>query len=101
MARVYNITDKLDFQDNPVLKIKDVEVEVNTDAKSILKVMSIIGDGENITPDDILAVFEIIFSKTEQKKVEKLNLQFSDFQTVVLTAINIAAGNDDGEPEKN
>ena len=39
MAKVVDITEKLSFDENPVLKIKDIEVEVNADAKTMLGIM--------------------------------------------------------------
>ena len=35
--KIVDITEKLSFDENPVLKIKDVTVEVNSDAATVLK----------------------------------------------------------------
>lgn len=39
MAKVVNITDKLELEGNPHLVIKDEELEVNADAATMLKIM--------------------------------------------------------------
>ena len=41
MARKVDITDKLTFEGNPSLLIKDKELEVNSDAPTMLKVMNL------------------------------------------------------------
>lgn len=45
MARVLDITDRLTFDGNPSLKIRDKELEVNADAPTMLKVMNLMQDG--------------------------------------------------------
>lgn len=39
MAKVVDITDKLSFDENPKIKIKGVEYEVNADARTMLEIM--------------------------------------------------------------
>ena len=46
MSKVIDITEKLNFEENPKLKIKDAEIEVNTDATTVLTLMQTIGDEE-------------------------------------------------------
>lgn len=89
MAKVVDITEKLGFEENPKIKIKNIECEVNTDAPAVLKLMQLMGDGENIAPKDIVGMYELIFNEAERKKIDKLKLQFKDFQTVVMIAIDL------------
>lgn len=42
MSKVIDITEKLNFEENPKLKIKDAEIEVNTDATTVLTLMQTI-----------------------------------------------------------
>lgn len=95
MAKIVDITEKLSFEENPKIKIKNVSYEVNTDATSILKLMQLIGDGENITPNDIVSMYELLFKESERKKIEKMNLQFKDFQALVMEAMDLAVGNEE------
>ena len=41
MAKVVDITDKLSFDENPKIKIKGVEYEVNADARTMLEIMGL------------------------------------------------------------
>ena len=50
---IVDITDKLNFEESPKLKIKNVTVEVNADAPTMLKVMQRLGNGDDMKPKDI------------------------------------------------
>lgn len=101
MARVIDITSKLGFEENPKLKIKDEELEVNTDAESVLKIMGYMGAGENITPEDIEDVFRVAFTPESYKKLKKMKLNFSDYQKVFEIAVDVITGTDEEEEEGN
>lgn len=92
MAKVVDITEKLSFDENPIIKVKNKEIEVNTDAATMLKVMGILADKEEPGPKEILSMYEIMFAEKERKKIEQLKLNFADFTTLVYTAINLITG---------
>lgn len=92
MAKKIDITEKLDFESNPILIIKGNEYEVNADAETVLRVMGILGEGEAETVASILKVYELIFSEEHRNEIDKLKLQFSDFQKVIMEAINLVTG---------
>ena len=92
MAKTIDITDKLAFDENPKLVVKGKELEVNADATTVLKIMGILGDGENVQPSDVVRMYELIFSEADRKKIDKMKLQFADFQTLVFSAINLITG---------
>lgn len=91
--RVVDITEKLSFDENPVLKVKDTTVEVNSDAATVLKIMGIISRGTSAK--EILEMYELIFKETDRKKIDKLKLQFKDFQTLIMNAVDIITGDDE------
>lgn len=92
MGKVVDITEKLSFDENPKLKIKNIECEINADAPTMLKLMQLIGKGDGITPNDVVKMYELIFNENERKKIDKLKLQFKDFQTLVMTAMGLVTG---------
>ncbi|MDF2610041.1 MAG: hypothetical protein K0R92_1515 [Lachnospiraceae bacterium] len=92
MGKVIDISDKLSFEENPKLKIKNVELEVNSDAATMLKIMQLIGEGSGVKPNDIVSMYELIFNENERKKVEKFKLQFNDFQILVMAAVDLVTG---------
>jgi hypothetical protein len=95
MAKVVDITEKLSFDENPVLKIKDIEVEVNADAKTMLGIM-----GEFKTKSEVeasLSSVEKLFSKDARKKLDGLKLSFKDYMAVISAAMNLIQGDSQGE----
>ena len=101
MAKVVNITDKLELEGNPHLVIKDEELEVNADAATMLKIMGKYAefDSEAATPKDILDLYNLMFPVESQKKIEKLKLSFTDLTTVVMEAQTLITGEEDTEGE--
>ena len=95
MAKTIDITDKLAFDEKPKLVVKGKELEVNADATTVLKIMGILGDGDNVQPSDVVKMYELIFSDADRKKIDKMKLQFADFQTLVFSAIVLITGEEE------
>lgn len=95
MAKIVDITDKLSFDENPKVVVKGKELEVNADATTVLKIMGILGDGEDVKPNDVVKMYELIFSEADRKKIDKMKLQFADFQTLVFSAISLITGEEE------
>lgn len=96
MSKIIDITDKLNFEENPKIKVKDVELEVNASAENIVKVMALASDNTNIK--NIVKMCDFIFTESSKKKLDSLKLNFQDFTSVVNIALKTAIGNDE---EKN
>ncbi len=90
MSKIFDITDRLNYEEPPVLKVKNVELKVNDDAETMLRVMGKLG--ENITPKNIVEMYELLIPEQDRKKLAELKLNFDDFQKVVRAAINAATG---------
>ena len=91
--KVIDITEKLDFETNPMIKIKNVEIEINTDATTMLKIM---GQFQNKTEVEAsLAAADLLFGKEGMGKIQKLNLQMKDFMKVIEAAMDVAMGNEE------
>lgn len=101
MARVVDITDKLKFEEKPKLRVKGVEIEVNNKATDVLEITPTLQKKDNITTEDIYHLFDVLFSKKEQKKIKQLGLDMKDFSTFIIEAANVisATGDDEGEPQ--
>lgn len=98
MAKVVDITEKLEFDSNPKLVIKGIEYEVDTDAEVVLKVLGML-KSEGTTPAAIIKMYELIFPEKEREKIAKLKLKFKDFKVVVEDAINLVVGEDDKDKQ--
>ena len=94
MAKIVDITEKLNFEENPKIRIKNKEIEVNSDAATMLKVMQITSK-KTVTNTDVIKIYELLFSESERQKIEELKLKFDGLVTLVESAISIVAGDDD------
>lgn len=97
MAKVVDITNKLEFDGNPKLKIKDKEIEVNADAPTMLKVMNLVGDDP--TPKDVIALYNLVFPEESRKVLDDMKLNFADLITVVEAAVSAISGDTDTSGE--
>ena len=91
MAKVVDITEKLNFDDNPRLKIKGKEIEVASDAPTLLKVMGLLGK-ENPGPKEVLDAFNMLLPADSRKEIEKMKLSFGDLMIVVQEAVDLIVG---------
>lgn len=95
MSKIIDITDKLNFEENPKIKVKDVELEINASAENMVKVMALASDDSNVK--NIVEMCNFIFTKSSKKKLDSLKLNFQDFTSVVNIALDVAVGNDEEE----
>lgn len=101
MAKKVDITDKLTFDGNPMLLIKGVEVEVNADAPTMLKVMGLMDSaGETVEMNAICEAYELIFPEKSREVINGMKLNVPDWITVVESAMDlITGGGDDNQGE--
>ena len=92
MSKIIDITEKLELNENPKIKIKGEKKEVNSDASTVIKLMGCMKDSENIKPETINDMYEFLFDKKERKKLEELKLSFKDLNVLVEAAINLVVG---------
>lgn len=101
MAKVIDITEKLGMQGKPELVIGKTRVKVNNSAKAMLRALAAIGDvGGDVSPGKVAEVYELLFSASDRKKLDALELSFDDFVTVVDAAMDLVTG-DGGEAAGN
>lgn len=96
MAKVVDITNKLEFDGNPKLKIKDKEIEVNADAPTMLKVMNLVDDP---TPKEVITLYNLVFPEESRKVLDDMKLNFADLITVVEAAVSVISGDTDTSGE--
>lgn len=96
MSKIIDITEKLNFDTSPVIKIKDIELKVNDDASTALKMMAIMSDsGDNVGIKEIVDMYQLLFDENDRKKIDALKLKFTDFAEVVKTAMGLVTGNEE------
>ena len=96
MARVIDLTGKLGIGERPAIIIDGERYEVNDSAKSMLQLLSIIGDGD-VRPSDTLKVYELLFDAKTRRRIDALNLPFEGFVALIKAAVDIIGGDSEGE----
>lgn len=100
MSKIIDITNKLNFEEKPIIKVKDVEIETNNDATTMLKVIALFGEDEKTTNvKSILTIYELLFDAKNRKKVENLKLTIDDFMKFVMETAQIIINNGE-EPDE-
>lgn len=98
MARTRDITDKLSFDENPVIKIKGTEIEVQSDAKTMLEIMGIFK--EESEAEAVIKAYSKLFTEADRKKLEKMKLPFKDLVKVIEAAMSLVQGDDEQQGEQ-
>ena len=92
---LYSLTEKLKFEDNPQIEIKDKIITVNADATTVLKLMDIVNQKGEV--EGALEAVNLLFSKEDRKTIDSLKLSMADYTTLVSTAMQLAVGADPDE----
>lgn len=98
MSKLIDITDKLNFEKKPSVRVKNVDLAINNDAVSMLKVAALFEDG-NGKSKDVIEMYHLLFDESEREKIEKLKLNMHDFNALISESAKIATGDltDEGE----
>lgn len=100
MSKLIDITDKLNFEEKPSVRVKNVDLAINNDAVSMLKVAALFEDG-NGKSKDVIKMYHLLFDESEREKIEKLKLNIHDFSTLISESAKIVQGDltDEGEAQ--
>ena len=93
MAKIIDITEQLNFESKPKIKIKNVTIEVDDSAPTALKLMEVMSgvDGDP-TVAQMNNLYEIMFSEQDRVKIEKLSLNLKSWMALIREAINLIVG---------
>lgn len=95
--KTLDITEKLKFEESPVIVIKGKKLTVKDDAMTMLSLMELLGDNASIK--DSLQAAKLIFSEEDFEKISKLKLNMSDFGKVIECAVDLITGGEESEGE--
>lgn len=92
MAKTIDITEKLNFEESPVLLIQGHEIHVNDDAVTMLSVTQLMG-AEEPSVKEIMKAYEQLFPAADRMIMEQeLKLKFSALMTVIQEAVQLISG---------
>lgn len=92
---IYNMTEKLKFDSDPILKIGDTELTIKSDAETVLQLLDIVSAKGELSA--ARACMELLLSPADQKKLKALHLKTRDYVEVMSTAMSLALGEDPDE----
>lgn len=94
----YNLTEKLKFDEDPVLQIRDTELTIKSDAETVLQLLDIVANkGELAGASEAM---KLLLSEEDREKLSELHLKTKDYITAMMAAVNLALGEDPDEGEK-
>lgn len=96
MAKMIDITEKLDIGSKPQIKIGDVILTVNDEAETVLKIIPLT---EDESPESMMNICTILFSDEDIRKISEMRLSLRDYITLIKTAIKLVTGNIEGETQ--
>lgn len=96
MAKVIDITDKLNFEESPAITIKGQVYKVNDSAETMLKLMGLFDDRPEA--EAVPAAYELLFSEEDRERLKGQNLNFKDFMTLIEEVMDLVRGGDDDTP---
>ena len=89
---VYDLTEKLRFDEDPVLVVRNTRLTVRSDAEIVLRLMDALREkGESAGAREAA---ELLLSPADRKKLSALGLKMDDYLAVLRTAVQLALGAD-------
>lgn len=90
MSKIIDITEKLNFEEKPIIKVKDVEIAANNDAVTMLKAIAVFDDKDKkIDVNGILTLYKLLFDEENRQKIENLKLSMEDFSTLIIESAQL------------
>ena len=100
MAKKMDITEKLEFGENPVVVVNGQEFEVNSDAETILRLLGIMSGPRTLVK--ITESLELLFGAENLKKICTMTdeqggkLKAGALLTILNQAVELVMGDDSG-----
>ena len=88
----YDLTDKLKFEEDPVIVIGDTELTVKSDALTVLGLLDAVAEKGDAEGARMAA--DMLLSEADREKLAALALKVDDYVTVVKAMIALATGRD-------
>ena len=98
MAKKIDITDKLEFEENPVMQVGTLEVEVKADAETMLRIMGVFTNNSDLQA--VSEAMNLIFAPEDVEKICELKkggkkLSAKSLMTIVHEAMGLVMGEDE------
>lgn len=100
MTKRINITDKLCFEENPVMEIETLDVEVKADAETMIRLMGVFAEKTEL--EAVGEALNLVFSPQDVEAICNLErngkkLSAKSLMTIVQAAMSLVMGDEQGE----
>lgn len=101
MAKRVDISEKLQFDEDPVLVINGEEIEVNSGAETALRLMGIMSGPRTMV--NVVGALEIMFGEENTQKICSMTdasgkkLKVESLMTIMEQGISLIMGTSEGE----
>lgn len=97
MAKVVDITNKLNFEENPKLVINGRQYEVNADAETMLRVMNAVESGDDTK---VIGAMSLLFKPKDLEAITRIKkngkkLSGNALITIMQAAMSLIMGEDE------
>lgn len=89
MAKIVDITDKLNFEEKPQITVKGEIFTVNNEAETILKIIPLADEG---SAKSLAKIAPMLLNDEDYAKLSALKLDLNDFGTFIKEAVQLATG---------
>lgn len=93
--RTLDITNKLNFEESPVLTFKGKSFTLDDSAPAVLKIMELVGDSPTMV--DMVEAGKVLFGDRYSEMLALCG-NFRNFTKVIEAAMDLITGEDVGEP---
>nr|DAI89261.1 MAG TPA: hypothetical protein [Caudoviricetes sp.] len=99
MSKVVNITDKLNFEENPALQIGDMTVEVHADAETVLRLMGTLKGKDDVDINAVTEMMKLLFDPEAAQQLcamerDGKKLSARSLMVIVQEGMNLVIGDD-------
>lgn len=91
---IIDITEKLKFDEDPVVVVKGVKLTVNSEAVNVLNLLALSKEME-ADPSKIDEAVKLLFADKDLKKLKDLKLKIKDFMVLVREGMKVAMGTEE------
>lgn len=100
MTKRINITDKLCFEENPVMEIGTLDVEVKADAETMIRLMGVFAEKTEL--EAVGEALNLVFSPQDVEAICNLErngkkLSAKSLMIIVQAAMSLVMGDEQGE----
>lgn len=99
MAKMYTLDNKL-LVGSPEIRIGEKVFAVDNRKKTVMKVIKMHENGEEMKMDDLDKILELAFGKAKAKEIDDMDLSFAAYQQLSELVMKAMTGQDEDEDDR-